>query len=477
MVDITPSLLFAGVALLLIVIIFQIALLRKKTTPDLSPVNALIESVHTSYEKTERVVREEIARNREESASASQKSRDELGRHLAALTQSSEHKLEQVRLDSQTAAQTMRDEVNTSLKNFNDSMLKTMTGISDGQKNQLDKLVESNQSRLDALRVAVEQKLKGIQDDNATQLEKMRSTVDEKLQGTLEKRLGESFKLVSDRLEQVHKGLGEMQVLATGVGDLKKVLTNVKTRGTFGEVQLAAMLEQVMTPEQYGINIDTKGSGERVEFAIKFPGRSGNKDEVVWLPIDAKFPTEDYQRLVEAQEKADPEAAEVAIKQLESRVKNCAQDICEKYISAPKTTDFGILFLPTEGLFAEVVRRIGLTELIQTKYHVIIAGPTTLFSILNSLQMGFRTLVIQQRSSEVWNLLASVKTEFGRYGDVLDKVHKKLHEATTTIDTAAVRTRAIERKLRDVQELPAPDATHAALLVADADGPAATVDE
>ena len=317
------------------------------------------------------------------------------------------------------------------------------------------------------VRTAVEEKLKAIQEDNTKSLEQMRQTVDEKLQGTLEKRLGESFKLVSERLEQVHKGLGEMQTLATGVGDLKRMLTNVKTRGTWGEVQLEAMLEQVLTPEQYDKNVATKGEGERVEFAIKLPGRGEDKDEVVWLPIDAKFPVEDYQRLQDAQEKGDGELAEECGKQLENRIKACAWDISEKYLCPPKTTDFGILFLPTEGLFAEVVRRIGLAEAVQRECRVTIAGPTTLWSLLNSLQMGFRTLAIEKRSSEVWNLLAAVKTEFGKYGEILEKVQKKLQEASNTIDKTAVRSRAIERKLRGVQELPASDAQTVLMLEQD----------
>jgi DNA recombination protein RmuC len=298
-----------------------------------------------------------------------------------------------------------------------------------------------------------------MQIDNAKQLDQMRQTVDEKLQGTLEKRLGESFKQVSERLEQVHKGLGEMQTLATGVGDLKKVLTNVKTRGTWGEVQLGALLGQVLNPDQFATNVATKDGGERVEFAIKLPGQGADKDETVWLPIDAKFPVEDYQRLVEAQERADVEGVEAAGKQLENRVKACAGDICEKYLNPPKTTDFGILFLPIEGLFAEVIRRTGLTEVIQRECRVVIAGPTTLWSILSSLQMGFRTLAIQKRSSEVWNLLAAVKTEWTKYGDVLDAVQKKLHQASDTIEKAKARSRAVGRKLKDVQELPVGEAT------------------
>jgi DNA recombination protein RmuC len=323
----------------------------------------------------------------------------------------------------------------------------------------IGKLSDSNENKLEAVRITVEGKLQSMQIDNAKQLEQMRQTVEEKLQGTLEKRLGESFKQVSERLELVHKGLGEMQTLAMGVGDLKKVLTNVKTRGIWGEVQLGALLEQVLNPDQFATNLATKDGGERVEFAIRLPGQGADKDEIVWLPIDAKFPVEDYQRLIEAQERADVEGVEEAGRQLETRVKACASDICAKYLNPPKTTDFGILFLPIEGLFAEVIRRTGLTEVIQRESRVVIAGPTTLWSILSSLQMGFRTLAIQKRSSEVWNLLAAVKTEWTKYGDILDAVQKKLHQASDTIEKAKVRSRAVERKLKDVQELPASEAT------------------
>jgi DNA recombination protein RmuC len=322
----------------------------------------------------------------------------------------------------------------------------------------IGRLADSNEKKLEALRVTVEGKLQAMQADNAKQLEQMRQTVDEKLQGTLEKRLGESFKQVSERLELVHKGLGEMQTLATGVGDLKKVLTNVKTRGTWGEVQLGALLEQVLSSEQFAVNVATKDGGERVEFAIKLPGAGMDVGEIVWLPIDAKFPIEDYQRLIDAQELADLAGVEAAGKQLEMRVKACAGDICRKYLNPPKTTDFAILFLPIEGLFAEVIRRTGLTEAIQRECRVVIAGPTTLWSILNSLQMGFRTLAIQQRSSEVWNLLAAVKTEWTKYGDVLDAVQKKLLQASDTIEKAKIRSRAVGRKLKDVQDLPVGEA-------------------
>jgi DNA recombination protein RmuC len=284
----------------------------------------------------------------------------------------------------------------------------------------------------------------------------MRRTVDEKLQGTLEKRLGESFKQVSERLEQVHKGLGEMQSLAAGVGDLKRVMTNVKTRGTWGEFQLGAILEQILAPEQYDANVATKtGSGERVEFAVRLPGPNEDSSTVVYLPIDAKFPAEDYPRLLDAQEAADPDALGAAAKGLETAIRGSARDICEKYISPPATTDFAVMFLPTEGLYAEVIRRTGLVEWCQRDCRVVIAGPTTLAALLNSLQMGFRTLAIQKRSSEVWELLGAVKTEFGKFGDVLGKVKKKLDEASKTVEQAETRTRVMNRALRSVEALPA----------------------
>jgi DNA recombination protein RmuC len=301
----------------------------------------------------------------------------------------------------------------------------------------------------------VDGRLHALQDDNAKRLEQMRQTVDEKLQGTLEKRLGESFRLVSAQLEAVQRGLGEMQSLATGVGDLRKVLSNVKIRGTWGEVQLGSLLEQLLAPDQFAQNVATRpGTGERVEFAIRLPGRGDGEAEVL-LPIDAKFPVEDYQRLVEASERGDAAGVEEATRALEVRIKGCAKDIHEKYLNPPMTTDFAILFLPTEGLYAEVVRRLGLVELLQRDYKIVVAGPTTLAALLNSLQMGFRTLAIQKRSSEVWQVLGAVKTEFGKFGDVLEKVQKKLEEASNTIDAANVRRRAIEKKLTKVQELPA----------------------
>src|SRR5216110_2914662 len=306
---------------------------------------------------------------------------------------------------------------------------------------------------LEGVRGIVDLRLKQLQEDNTGQLEKMRATVDEKLQGTLEKRLGESFKLVSDRLEQVHQGLGAMRQLASDVGGLQKVLANVKTRGGWGEVQLGNLLEQLLTPEQFARNVKTREeAGERVDFAIKLPGDENGAP--VWLPIDAKFPTEDYQRLLAAQDKGDADLIEGAMKGLETQLRKNAKDICAKYINPPRTTDFALMFLPTEGLYAEAIRRVGLVEQVQRECRVVFAGPTTLAALLNSLQMGFRTLAIQKRSSEVWNLLAGVKTEFAKFGDSLSKVKDKLDQATSDMDKVAVRSRAITKKLRDVEELP-----------------------
>jgi len=306
---------------------------------------------------------------------------------------------------------------------------------------------------LEGVRSIVDLRLKELQEDNAKQIDKMRATVDEKLQGTLEKRLGESFKLVSDRLEQVHQGLGAMQQLASDVGGLQKVLTNVKMRGGWGEVQLGALLEQLLTPEQFARNVKTREeSADHVEFAIKLPGDENGAP--VWLPIDAKFPTEDYHRLIAAQEKGDANAIEESMKSLETQLRRSAKDICQKYINPPRTTDFALMFLPTEGLYAEAIRRVGLVEQVQRDCRVVFAGPTTLAALLNSLQMGFRTLAIQKRSSEVWNLLAGVKTEFGKFGEALSTVKDKLDQAARQVDNVAVRSRAITRKLRDVEELP-----------------------
>jgi DNA recombination protein RmuC len=358
-----------------------------------------------------------------------------------------------------------REEISGSIKIFNEMIASQMSEISNMQRNQLDifsqqlaNLTQTNEYRLDRMRDTIEAKLKHLQEDNSKKLDQMRATVDERLSSTLEQRLGESFRLVSERLEMVHKGLGEMQTLASGVGDLKKVLTNVKSRGTWGEIQLGNILEQILTPEQYSKNVATiKDSSERVEFAVKLPGKDERNGEAVWLPIDSKFPQEDYQRLLDAQEKGNPVKAEEAAKAMELKVKSFARDIRDKYISPPWTTDFGIMFLPTEGLYAEILRRPGLCDCLQREYRIVIAGPTTLIALLNSLQMGFRTLAIEKRSSEVWSLLGAVKTEFGKFGDILDKTRKKLQEASNTIEDAARKSRSIGRKLKNVQELASED--------------------
>ncbi|SEH28907.1 DNA recombination protein RmuC [Magnetospirillum fulvum] len=362
-----------------------------------------------------------------------------------------EQKLAEARTDQAAQGRALREEVATGLKQVGDGMAATL------------------RERLDTVSKAVSEQTRTIADqlermrgDNTAKLEQMRQTVDEKLQGTLEKRLGESFKLVSDRLEQVHKGLGEMQTLASGVGDLKRVLTNVKTRGTWGEVQLGALLDQIFRQDQFMREANCrKDTAERVDYAIRLPGKGDDEPEVL-LPIDSKFPNEDYERLQLAVERADPEAVEQAARALETRVKQCAREIRDKYINPPVTTDFAILFLPTEGLYAEVLRRPGLIDLIQRDYKVVAAGPTTLGAILNAVQMGFRTMAIEKRSSEVWEILGAVKTEFGKYGEVLDKVQKKLQEASKTIDDVAVRKRAIDRQLRAVEA--APETGIAALL-------------
>ena len=381
-----------------------------------------------------------------------------------------------------SSAREARDELSRGLSAFGQNIATQMTSIATVQNSQIDgfaqnlsALTAANEARLENFRRTLEESLARVQDqqrlaardtretleqrleklqkDNAAKLEQMRQTVDEKLHATLEQRLSESFKQVSERLEQVHKGLGEMQSLAAGVGDLKKVLANVKNRGVMGEVQLGMLLEQLLAPEQYATNVATRpGSRERVEFAIKLPGR--DSEGVVWLPLDAKFPTEDYQRLQEAQEAADPLAVEAAAKALEVRIRLEARTIAEKYLEPPATTDFGLLYLPFEGLYAEVLRRPGLFEALQRDYRVTVCGPTTLSALLNSLQMGFRTLAIEKRSSEVWKILGAVKTEFGRFGDVLAKTKAQLQTVANSIDAAEVRTRQIERKLRDVEALP-----------------------
>lgn len=371
---------------------------------------------------------------------------DAFAQQLAKLTESNTQQLEHVRQGLLAQSLQSREEQAGALRRFGD-----------GLQQQLGQMSEGNERRLAEVRATLEQKLKDIEANNAAKLDEMRRTVDEKLHATLEQRLGESFRLVSDRLDQVHRGLGEMQALAQGVGDLKRVLTNVKTRGTWGEVQLDMLLEQLLTPDQYGRNVETvANSGARVEFAIKLPGRDAGAPGggTVWLPIDAKFPKEQYERLTDAQERGDVEAVAAAGRELEVAVRREAQRISEKYLSPPATTDFAILFLPTEGLYAEVLRRPGLSDQLQRECRVTVAGPTTLTALLNSLQMGFRTLALEKRSSEVWEVLGAVKTEFGKFGDVLAKTRDTLERAARNIEQAEVRSRAMARKLRHVEALP-----------------------
>lgn len=387
---------------------------------------------------------------------------DALGRQVERVERVVRDEMHVGRNESMASARLAREESAGAVSLLGDGLLKRISETALLQKEQLDifagqlrHLSGSTEGRMDRLRETLEERLAALQADNADKLEQMRRTVDEKLHETLEKRLGESFRLVSDRLEQVQRGLGEMQALANGVGDLKKVLTNVKSRGTFGEVQLGSLLEQVLAPGQYQRNVETRaGSGQRVEFAIRLPGRGADADRPVWLPLDAKFPQEDYLRLVEAQERGDAAGAEEALKQLERTIRLMAGDIRDKYLDPPGTTDFGILFMPTEGLYAEVLRRPGLFDVLQREYKVLAAGPTTLAALLNSLQMGFRTLAIEKRSAEVWGLLGAVRTEFHKFGDVLEKTRRKIAEAGSQIEAAATRTRQMERKLKDVQAMP-----------------------
>jgi DNA recombination protein RmuC len=421
------------VVLVAFAIILLIILIRRKPDVIIAKIQEYLSGLQNRQDRLELVIKDEITRNRQETAKNAQQARQELG---------------------------------TTLKYSSDSLQQRMSENVRLQKDQLDSfsqqlmaMTKLNDEKLNAMRKTMADQLQAMQADNTKKLEQMRATVDEKLHSTLEKRLGESFKQVSERLEQVYKGLGEMRNLATGVGDLKKVLTNVKTRGTWGEIRLSHILEQILTPDQYDVNVATKkNSNERVEFAIKLPGQDQDHEKIVWMPIDSKFPQEDYQRLMDAQEAADKEQAERSIKNLETRIKAEAKHIKEKYLDPPNTTDFGIMFLPIEGLYAEVLRRPGLCDTLQREYRIVVTGPTTLAALLNSLQMGFRTLAIEKRSSEVWELLGAVKTEFGKFGAVLAKTKKKLQEASNTIDKAEVRTRAIERKLRKVQEVPQSDA-------------------
>ncbi|MGE5422812.1 MAG: DNA recombination protein RmuC [Ignavibacteriales bacterium] len=423
----TDSLLIFSLMLNVLIIILLLVCIIRNPQKRLAKIESYLEQNEKILERSERINREEMAKNREEAA---------------------------------RSARSIREETGSSLQAFNDALLSRMMEIAAMQRSQLEgfaaqlnSMIDLNDKRLGQIRATVEERLTSLQTDNSQKLEQMRVTVDEKLNSTLETRLGESFKLVSDRLELVHRGLGEMQSLATGVGDLKRVLGNVKTRGIWGEIQLRNILDDILTREQYAENVTTKkGSAERVEFAVKLPGR--NDDGQVWLPIDAKFPQEDYQRLMDAIEQGNLTLAEEAVRQLETRIKTDAKSIKEKYLDPPHTTDFAIMFLPVEGLYAEVLRRPGLCDYLQREYRVAITGPTTLAAFLNSLQMGFRTMTIEKRSSEVWTLLAAVKNEFGKFGTILEKTQKKLHEASATIEDAAKKSRTIEKKLNKVQQLP-----------------------
>lgn len=415
------------IVLLIISIILQLVNLFNKNSK-IEIERPLNNSLSIFEEKLTRVIKDEMARNREENNKISSQNRLEISQNMKNTT----------------------DSINQQISSFGLLQKQQLEMVS----NNLMDLLKNNSEGLEKIRQNVEQKLQSIQEDNNKKLEEMRKTVDEKLHSTLENRLGQSFKDISERLEALYKQLGEMQSLTTGVNDLKRALTNVKTRGIWGEIQLGNIISEILTKEQYEENVVTKkGSQDRVEFAVRLPGKD-DINKCVYLPIDAKFPQEDYQRLLDAQEEGNKELVDLARKQLENRIKQEAKSIFEKYIDPPNTTDFAIMFLPTESLFAEVVRNVGLIETLQRNYKIIITGPTTISALLNSLQMGFRTLAIEKRSSEVWALLGAVKTEFAKFGEILEKTQKKLQEASNTIETATRKTRTIERKLKTVQELP-----------------------
>lgn len=455
----TPWWILATLAIVNVLLLVWLLLRR-------APVDESLKAeVRASSERLERELRDELGRS-------AQGTRQELGSTLAnfqqTLTgaQASVARLQNEQIDSfRVQLATMQQAVSDALQAAASSQVSQAAASRESQdlslkrffdtlQEQLRALSEANERRLAEVRSAVEQRLTTLQQGNEQKLEQMRATVDEKLHATLEQRLGESFKQVAERLEQVHRGLGEMQGLARDVGSLTRVLSNVKTRGTFGETQLAALLEQVFTPEQYATNVETvPNTGARVEFAIRLPGQRAD-GVPLWLPIDAKFPREDYERLVDAQHNADAAGAEAAGKAIELRLRAEAKAIRDKYVSPPHTTDFGILFVPTEGLYAEALRRPGLVESMQREHRVMLAGPTTLLATLNSLQMGFRTLALEKRSVEVWEVLGAVKTEFAKFGDVLAKTKKKLDEASNNILQAEVRARAMSRELRTVEALP-----------------------
>jgi len=430
-----------GLGLVQLVFILMVLRLRSDKTNPHDPVlqaqrQEVLNSIQNNSERLERELRREVT----ESARAG---RQETAQNLATFQQT---------LVQQSAEATRTQ--NTQIDAFGQQLAGLQKSLSDTLSTQLTGLSESNARRLAEIRQTLDLQLAQLQTTNAAKLDEMRATVDEKLQSTLQARLGESFKQVADRLEQVHKGLGEMQTLAQGVGDLKHLLTNVKTRGIFGEAQLASLLEQVFVSDQYAVQVATRpGSKNVVDFAIKLPGKADD-GRPLWLPIDAKFPNEDYERLLDAQGRAHVADAESAGKALEVRIRLEAKSIAEKYIEPPYTTDFAILFLPTEGLYAEVLRRPGLMEFLQREHRITLAGPTTLLAMLSSLQMGFRTLALEKRSSEVWQVLGAVKTEFGKFGDVLAKVKSQTEGVLKTLDNAEVRSRAMGRALKKVEALP-----------------------
>ncbi|MDP2209495.1 MAG: DNA recombination protein RmuC [Bacteroidota bacterium] len=428
------------IAILLLNSFFILRASKKDDNKIIEELKFAFDNLEKGLNKLELSLKDEFARNREEFSKNSRETREELTNSFKTFGDSISSRM---------------SEVANLQKNQLDTFSNQLTILTKTNEDKIERMTQATEQKLDKMRETIESKLKTIQEDNSQQLEKMRQTVDEKLHKTLEQRLGESFKIVSERLELVHKGLGEMQNLAIGVGDLKKVLSNVKTRGILGEVQLENILDQILSPEQYAKNVATKqGSRDHVEFAIKLPGRD-DSGQVVYLPIDSKFPLENYYALLDAYDKGNTVAVEEAAKLLEANIKKSAKDIRDKYIDPPNTTDFGIMFLPLEGLYAEVVRRTSLIEILQRDFKIIITGPTTLAALLNSLQMGFRTLAIEKRTSEVWNILGAVKTEFEKFGDVLKKAQDKIHQASSEIDDlVGVRTRQIQKKLKTIQEMP-----------------------
>nr|WP_315442721.1 DNA recombination protein RmuC [uncultured Treponema sp.] len=460
------TVLLIGILVLnVIFIVLQIVLLNQSRKNENFDTKVRLDTFEQHLEKYEVGFKDEFNRNREEYSRSAKESRDDLSKTFTNFSTLFEEKFNGIFELLNKTSKDNRDELGAALKSFQDRFTQSVNEFNDLQRQKFDALIlkqdeltTKTENKLEKQRENIEMKLKAIQDDNNTKLEKMRETVDEKLHKTLETRLGESFKLVSERLELVQKGLGEMQTLATGVGDLKKVLTNVKTKGVLGEYQLENILEQLLTNEQFSRNVKTKhDSNDMVEFAIKIPNKD-DSSKVLWLPIDAKFPTKNYELLMAAYDMGDNSEIEKAQKSLEQTIKTFAKDIKTKYIDPPNTTDFAIMFLPFEGLYAEVLRINGLFETLQREHKITIAGPTTISAFLSSLQMGFRSLAVEKRTSEIWELLGAVRTEFGKFGAVLKKTKDKLEQASKEIDEAGVRSRAIERKLRDVQSLPQPDA-------------------